>query len=102
MSTSYSAWMRRSMSPCIDAVKVHISDFVAALSTPRQQRWDVRLDFVAHKASDVSGGGARSLAPVCQVFRIFIKCLSGDGTDQLFVWSIEEFGGRCLDNLGRQ
>jgi hypothetical protein len=39
-----------SMQPCIESVKRHIVDFVAGLTSNGQQKWDLRLDFVAHQA----------------------------------------------------
>ena len=47
-----------SMQPCIEAVKRHITDFVAGLTSNGQQKWDLRLDFVAHQTGGASNGGA--------------------------------------------
>ena len=45
-----------SMQPCFDAVRTHISEFVAGLESNQQTKWDWRLDFVAHCASEHSDG----------------------------------------------
>lgn len=45
-----------SMTPCIQAVKRHIVDFVSGLTSSQQGTWDLRLDFVAHAASVPSPG----------------------------------------------
>jgi len=39
-----------SMGPCIEGVKSHIASFVDGLKGGGQQRWDLRLDYVAHWA----------------------------------------------------
>jgi 2-hydroxychromene-2-carboxylate isomerase len=48
-----------SMQPCIEGVRTHVSDFVTALTAARQGvEWDLRLDFVAHHASEGTNNGA--------------------------------------------
>jgi hypothetical protein len=46
-----------SMQPCIEAVKRHISDFITGLTSNGQQKWDLRLDFVAHQTAESGSGG---------------------------------------------
>lgn len=46
----------KSMQPCIDGVKANLSAFVDGLKTDRQIVWDLRLDFVAHCASELGTG----------------------------------------------
>lgn len=51
-----------SMAPCIDGVRKHISSFINGLTSNSQQTWDLRLDFVAHSASEsVPGRGVLAL-----------------------------------------
>lgn len=44
-----------SMRPCIDALRKHIVDFLSGLKSPNQPDWDLRLDFVAHRAGEADG-----------------------------------------------
>src|SRR6266550_6258290 len=45
-----------SMQPALDGVRGHIGDFVAGLKTSAQATWDIRMDFLAYRASDVQDG----------------------------------------------
>ena len=45
------------MQPCIEAVKRHIADFVTGLTSSGQQKWDLRVDFVAHQTGVADNGG---------------------------------------------
>lgn len=46
-----------SMAPCLDAVRKHLTDFLAGLKSHTQQTWDLRVDFVAHRAGESPDGG---------------------------------------------
>ena len=46
-----------SMGHCIDEVKQHITEFVTGLTANGQQKWDLRLDFVAHQTGEATTGG---------------------------------------------
>lgn len=41
-----------SMQPCIDSVRANLASFVEGLTLDRQMTWDLRLDFVAHRATE--------------------------------------------------
>jgi hypothetical protein len=74
-----------SMSPCIDAVKAHVSDFVAGLMSDGQTRWDLRLDFLAHSA------GARSFTARTAATTDAIQAIYHGGDQSLFVGDLERF-----------
>src|SRR5262245_59037541 len=44
-----------SMRPCFDAVRQHLVDFLRGLESGGQVTWDLRFDFVAHRATDSQG-----------------------------------------------
>jgi len=46
-----------SMAPCLNAVRKHLTDFLTGLKSHTQQTWDLRVDFVAHRAGQSSSGG---------------------------------------------
>lgn len=45
-----------SMRPCIDGVRDHVVDFVGGLKSSAQVAWDLRADFVAHRAGETERG----------------------------------------------
>jgi len=47
-----------SMRPCIDGVRTHLTDFITGLKSNPQVTWDLRIDFVAHSASETQQGFA--------------------------------------------
>jgi hypothetical protein len=78
------------MEPCIEAVKSHVANFVASLATPRQQQWDVRLDFVAHRAGGSTSSGTRVWHRSAKSEDL-IASLYGAQSGALFLSSIDEF-----------
>jgi hypothetical protein len=46
-----------SMSPCLQGVKDHLTDFVKGLQSKGQMTWDLRADFVAQNVGQGSQGG---------------------------------------------
>jgi len=46
-----------SMSPCLQGVKDHLTDFVKGLQSKGQMTWDLRVDFVAQNVGQGSQGG---------------------------------------------
>ncbi|MBN2584530.1 MAG: VWA domain-containing protein, partial [Planctomycetes bacterium] len=79
-----------SMQPCIQAVRRHIGDFVRGLHSDPQSTWDVRLDFVAHSASedaDATVFRQRSLHNESVVGALY----AGSQSARFFTTDVEQF-----------
>jgi len=80
-----------SMTPCIEGVKSHIASFVDGLKGGGQQKWDLRLDYVAHWA----GAGLRmeSLHESNLVEALYQASSTGQNQQRarLFTNDVEEF-----------
>lgn len=77
-----------SMQPCFDAVREHITSFIAGLESSPNITWDWRLDFVAHCASDNGVFRAASLYHDCVVDGLY----QGQGpTGRFFTSNLDEF-----------
>jgi hypothetical protein len=50
-----------SMEPCIRAVAQHLGEFISRFGEDPQTRWDLRLDFLAHRSGVASGHVLRTL-----------------------------------------
>lgn len=79
------------MRPCIDGVRAHLADFMAGLKSNPQVTWDLRVDFVAHSASETQEGAAvfqRSLYNP-----MLIEALYSDRSQaaRFFTTDVEEF-----------
>jgi hypothetical protein len=47
----------KSMKPCFDGVRQHLSAFLSGLKSRGQTAWDLRVDFVAYSTGTAEGGG---------------------------------------------
>jgi len=80
-----------SMAPCIDGVRSHIEAFVEGLKSTGNVAWDLRLDFVAHRAAS-----SQAVWDLQSLFNEGTKLLSelykpdGQGGN-FFTTSVEEF-----------
>lgn len=81
-----------SMSPCIDAVRTHISSFVEGLNSNSQQTWDLRVEFVAHhagKSPDGSGLFAHRSLYESELCHVLYRNSGNQG--RFFTMDISEF-----------
>jgi hypothetical protein len=46
-----------SMAPCFDSLRSHLGKFAGGLRSGGQMHWDLRLDFLAHRAQEEAGSG---------------------------------------------
>ncbi len=97
-----------SMEPCFEAVRKHVVDFGAGLSSDAQTQWDVRFEFVSHATSRAgqniqfrlrsmhepslwsslyaaNGGGGRYFTTDLNEFRAAISDLVAKGDETNFV-----------------
>ncbi len=90
------------MAPCIDAVRTHIASFIDGLTANSQQRWDLRIEFIAHHAGDSPDGGGvfahRSLHEP-ELFEVLYKNSGNPG--RFFTTDVAEFS-RGLQSVSVQ
>jgi hypothetical protein len=88
-----------SMSPTFGAIRDHIMSFLGGLKSDGQAAWDLRVDFVAHSASDLSTGivlRARSMREEA-LYSTMYPSQGVPDMGSLFTSDIEEF----RSSLGR-
>ena len=82
-----------SMRPCIEGVKSHIASFVDGLKGGGQQSWDLRLDYVAHRARKGADLRMESLYEPNLMEALYQPSSTGQNQQgpRLFTRDIEEF-----------
>jgi len=80
-----------SMAPCLNAVRKHLTDFLAGLKSPTQRTWDLRVDFVAHRAGQSSGGIVFQMRSLYEKDLLGVQYLDRSRQGRFFTQDMGEF-----------
>lgn len=84
-----SGWMK----PCFDGLRKHLGAFVEGLCSGGQMGWDLRLDFLAHRANEEKGQGVHHFQSLRREGMDLVKAVyqpGGQGA-AFFSTDLEEF-----------
>jgi len=81
------------MGPCFDALRRQLGCFVDGLRSGGQMAWDLRFDFLAHRAGEKDGRGVHHFQSLRKEGMDLVRGLyqSRDAQDGFFTQNVDEF-----------